>query len=60
MYTEPAVRRHGIAKRLMDEMIEWCRKEGFGSVSLHASEYGRPLYASLGFQATNEMRLKLR
>jgi len=28
-------------------------------VTLHASDKGRPLYESLGFEATNEMRLKL-
>ena len=25
MYTEPHARRRGVAKRLMDVMIEWCR-----------------------------------
>ncbi|HKW33155.1 MAG TPA: GNAT family N-acetyltransferase [Candidatus Acidoferrum sp.] len=60
MYTEPTVRRHGVARKLMQAMIEWCRNEGFDSVSLHASEAGRPLYASMGFQPTNEARLKLR
>jgi len=60
MYTEPRARRQGLAKRLMDAMIEWCRQEGFASVSLHASPFGRPLYESMGFQQTNEMRLELR
>ena len=41
-------------------MIDWCRKEGFSAVSLHACDAGRPLYASLGFQPTNEMTLRLR
>lgn len=60
MYTEPGARRFGVARRLMQEMIEWCRREGYGSVSLHASGAGRPLYESIGFQLTNEMSLKLR
>lgn len=59
MYTEPEARRQGIAKRLLQAMLEWCRAEGFSAVSLHASSAGRPLYASLGFQPTNEMMLKL-
>lgn len=59
MYTEPGARRCGVAKRLMQTMIEWCRGEGYGSVSLHASAAGRPLYESIGFQPTNEMSLKL-
>jgi GNAT superfamily N-acetyltransferase len=60
MYTEPEARRHGIAKRLVQTMIDWCRREGFSAVSLHASSAGRPLYESFGFQPTNEMALSLR
>ena len=59
MYTERPYRRKGIARKLMETMIGWCHKQGFGSVVLHASEEGRPLYQKLGFQATNEMRLLL-
>ena len=59
MYTEPEARRRGLAKRLVEVMIEWCRANGFRAVSLHASDAGRPLYESLGFEATNEMRLTL-
>lgn len=60
MFTDPAFRRQGIARRLMQTMIDWCRKEGFAHVTLHASDKGRPLYESLGFEPTNEMRLDLR
>jgi len=60
MYTEPAHRRKGMARELMKRMIDWCRQEGFGTVLLHASEDGRSLYQSLGFEPTNEMRLLLR
>jgi len=60
MYTDQPFRRQGIARRLMQTMIDWCRKEGFVRVDLHASDKGRPLYESLGFETTNEMRLDLR
>lgn len=59
MYTEPGARRRGVARKLMEAMIEWCRCEGYGSVSFHASQWGRPLYESMGFHPTNEMTLKL-
>ena len=59
MYTEPGARHCGVAKRLLEVMIEWCRIKGFRSVSLHASSAGRPLYETVGFQQTNEMVLKL-
>jgi GNAT superfamily N-acetyltransferase len=59
VYVDPEFRRRGIARQLMQTMIEWCRHQGFVTVSLHASEFGRPLYESLGFAPTTEMRLKL-
>ena len=59
MYTEPAFRRQGIARQLMEMMIAWCKDEGFEWVTLHASQFGRPLYESLGFKPTTEMRLEL-
>jgi GNAT superfamily N-acetyltransferase len=60
VYTEPAFRRRGLARLLMERAVEWCRAEGMANLSLHASEFGRPLYESLGFLPTNEMRLRLR
>ena len=59
MYTEPEYRRQGIARNLMRVMIDWCRAGGFRWVSLHASKDGRPLYESIGFRPTTEMRLYL-
>lgn len=59
VYTEPEYRRRGIARQIMETMINWCKQEGFARVSLHASEHGRPLYESLGFEDSNEMRLNL-
>jgi GNAT superfamily N-acetyltransferase len=60
VYTYPDYRRRGIARRLMQTMIDWCRREDLGGVNLHASEEGRHLYESLGFEPSNEMRLNLR
>ena len=60
VYTEPEYRRRGIARQIMDAMIAWCKQEGFARVSLHASNQGRHLYESLGFEDSNEMRLNLR
>ncbi len=59
VYTEPAHRRRGLARELMLRIHDWCRREGVHSVRLHASEAGRPLYASIGYKATNEMRIVL-
>jgi GNAT superfamily N-acetyltransferase len=59
VYTEPEFRRRGLARRLMETVIAWCRADGFYTVSLHASDDGRALYESMGFLPTNEMRLTL-
>jgi GNAT superfamily N-acetyltransferase len=60
VYTDPGYRRQGIARRLMETMIAWCKRQGLARVTLHASDDGRHLYESLGFQPSNEMRLTLR
>jgi len=60
VYTYPEYRRRGIARKLMEVMIEWCKLQGLARVTLHASDDGRHLYESLGFELSNEMRLKLR
>ncbi len=59
IYVEPAYRGQGFGRSITEALIEWCRARHFQSVALHASMYGRPLYEKLGFQSTNEMRLKL-
>ena len=59
VYTEPAYRRQGLARRILKAMIDDCRANGWSRLSLHASELGRGLYEDLGFKPTNEMRLVL-
>jgi GNAT superfamily N-acetyltransferase len=53
LYVYPEHRRQGVARLLMQTTLDWCRAEGFGTVSLHASKFGRELYESFGFQQTN-------
>jgi GNAT superfamily N-acetyltransferase len=57
VYTLPSFRRQGIARRLIEVALNWCRANGIRNVILHASDEGQPLYKSLGFEQTNEMRL---
>jgi ribosomal protein S18 acetylase RimI-like enzyme len=59
VYTEPAYRRMGFARDLMKVAMDWCAADDVGAVILHSSPAGRALYESLGFEATNEMRLLL-
>ena len=59
VFTEPEHRRRGLARVLLDEIVAWCRRESFSVVSLHASNEGRSVYATMGFLPSNEMRLQL-
>ena len=59
VYVERAHRRRGLARRLMETALDWCRANTLDVVILHASDEGRTLYESLGFTPTNEMRLML-
>ena len=52
-------RRRGLARWIMDVILEWARGQGINTITLRASEQGRPLYEALGFRPTNEMRLRL-
>ena len=59
VYVEPEFRRHGLARRLVQVIIERCRELGLDTAELHASNQGRPIYVALGFAPTNEMRLSI-
>jgi GNAT superfamily N-acetyltransferase len=57
VYTEPEHRRHGLARQLMKLALEWTAAQKLDRVTLVASQFGRPLYESLGFGSTNDMKL---
>jgi GNAT superfamily N-acetyltransferase len=49
VYTEPAHRRRGLARLIMETIHAWCRNEGIGSMALNASRDAKPLYEALGY-----------
>lgn len=56
MYTAPEYRRKGIAYKTLDILVKDARERGVTSVSLEATDMGRPLYLKYGFvQMENEM-----
>ncbi|MDX2214780.1 MAG: GNAT family N-acetyltransferase [Oculatellaceae cyanobacterium bins.114] len=59
VYVEPSHRRQGIAKRLTQAAIAHLKTLGCTRAILHASPLGKPVYDSLGFSSSNEMRLDL-
>ncbi len=59
VYTDPAHRKQGLARRLTQTALDWCHDNDINVIVLHASPFGRPLYESMGFTPGNEMRLIL-
>jgi GNAT superfamily N-acetyltransferase len=60
VYTAPAHRKQGLARRLMDTMHDYCRAEGIERVVLNASTFGRPLYDAMGYVVTDEPMMRFR
>jgi GNAT superfamily N-acetyltransferase len=58
VYTDPRYRRQGIARWLMQTILDWCEANHIEHVTLTASDAGRPLYEALGFEQTAHMKLK--
>jgi GNAT superfamily N-acetyltransferase len=52
VYTEPAHRRRGLARLVMDAIHAWCADAGVTSVALNASKDGQPLYEAMGYAVT--------
>ena len=50
MYTDPAYRRLGIAKELLNHVVSEARSYGCGAVHITASDMGVKLYAAYGFK----------
>lgn len=50
MFTEPGYRRMGIAKNLLNHVMEEARAYGCGSIHITASNMGVKLYTAYGFK----------
>ena len=60
VYTTPSHRKQGVARLLMEAMHGWCKSEGIERVVLNASKFGRSLYESMGYVATDEPMMRMR
>lgn len=49
VYTREEYRRQGIAKRMMEILMDEAKEKGVTHLGLDASDAGRPLYYHLGF-----------
>ena len=59
VYTNSNYRRQGIARKMVNMLIDDARDRGATEISLDATESGRPLYESLGFIDSDECMVLL-
>jgi GNAT superfamily N-acetyltransferase len=57
VYVVPEYRQQGLARRLIQAILDWCVEQGIERVALHPSTMGRHLYETLGFSPSNELVL---
>ena len=60
VYTRYEYRRQGIARKMVERLIEETWKRGATEISLDATESGRPLYESMGFTDSTECMVLMR
>ena len=54
MYTNPDYRRQGIAFKTLDLLVADAKERGITSISLEATDMGKPLYEKYGFVKMND------
>ena len=54
MYVLPEYRRQGIARKLLDKVVEEAREYGCGAVHITASDMGVLLYTDYGFKKNDK------
>ncbi len=57
VYTEPAWRRRGVARRLMEQLLARAQEMGVTRLILWPSDMGRPLYLDQGFEPSRALEL---
>jgi GNAT superfamily N-acetyltransferase len=57
VFTDARWRRRGVARALMERIVEEARARGVKRIWLRASEDGRPLYVDMGCRESNYLQL---
>ena len=59
VYTHADYRRQGLARKMLNMLIDDAKSKGATELSLDATDQGRPLYEAMGFEASGEYMTKL-
>ena len=57
MATDEHARGNGYARAIFAALMEWFEENGVTSVTLHATQFGEPLYRSFGFTEPKHLPL---
>lgn len=59
VYCEPQFRELGLTRRLLIDILDYCREHGVRTIIVNPSEAMRPEYEALGFRPTGEMKIQV-
>jgi GNAT superfamily N-acetyltransferase len=58
VYVAPHARRRGVARAIVQHIVDLARRKQLTSLVLHPTEAARALYADFGFRPADEMMLR--
>lgn len=58
--TDPQYRRQGLARMVMEGLLDWYDTRGVGTVELHSTHMAESLYLALGFDDSGPRALRRR
>lgn len=58
VYVEKEFRRKGIARKMIELLVDEAKERGVTEISLDATDEGRKLYEAMGWHTNNEAMMK--
>lgn len=59
VYADPEYHEEALMRRLIIQLIDYCRDHGIRTVIVNPSDQARPLFESLGFSRTGECKIQV-
>ena len=59
VYCQPQYQELGLTRRLLIQVLDFCRDNGIRTIIVNPSDAQRDLYQTLGFRATGELKIQV-
>jgi GNAT superfamily N-acetyltransferase len=59
VYCDPEYETQGVTRRLLIQVLDYCRDNGIRTLIVNPGDAIRPLYEALGFRPTGEMKIQV-